>query len=166
MPKKPIEILETNDGKTDSESEESEYEPQKLEKCKDDPKPKKEHVMTEARKLAFEKARQKKQENFLLRKAIKDKEKGEYNAIKNEKALKRQEKEAKRREYELQKLDMSSSEDEPIIVKKKKSRRKVIYVSDDEDDGKNIIIVNRLDPKPPAPVAPVAISKPRKAIFL
>ena len=93
MPKKPIELLKENDGKTDSESEESEYEPQKLEKSKDDPKPKREHVMTEARRLAFEKARQKKQENYLLRKAIKEKENGNYNAIKNEKAQKRKEKE-------------------------------------------------------------------------
>ena len=162
--KKTIEVLNENDNKSSSGSEESEQEPLKLEKSKIPPKPKRDHVMTEARRIAFEKAREKRQANYLLRKAIKDKEIEEYNKTKNEKALKRQELEAKRRDYELKQLEMSSSEDEPIIVKKKKSKRKVIYVSDDENDGKNIIIVNKLDTKPNVPL-PVTISKP-KAIFL
>ena len=160
MPKlsknKPIELIVDMDKPTDSGSEESDLEPQKLEK------PKRSHIMTEARKLAFEKAQQKKRENFLARKAFKEKQEEEFQKAKSEKLIKKQKKEDKRRQFELNELE--TSDDEPIIVKKKKSKRRVVYISDDDKSEKNIIIVNKLDSKPP-----VALPQPKpikRAVFL
>ena len=67
MKSKKIEVIENIEDKTDDESS-IELKPAKVieEKPKKERKP---YVMTEARKLAFEKAREKRDENIKLRKA-------------------------------------------------------------------------------------------------
>ncbi len=129
-------------------------------------KPKRNYVMTDARKQAFEKAKQKRAENIALRKQLKEKETAEFEKLLQMKQEKKAKKELKKKEMELKKYETSSSEseEEVIVKKKKKPKKKVIYISgDDEPDEKNIIIVNKLDSKP-QPQVPV---KPKRtAVFL
>lgn len=124
---------------------------------------KKPYVLTEARKLAFEKAKIARAENCAKRKILKEKELNDINKMKEAKKQKKNLKAEKKKQLELADTD-SSSDEEPIIVKKKKSKKKVIYISDDEAGEKNIIIVNKIDSKrnnQPVPQTPV----PKKRSF-
>ena len=115
-------------------------------------KPKKEYVLTEARKLAFEKAREKRQINIDLRKQQQKILQDEQEAIKNAVLDKRNRKLIKKNKKEIKKiiqnedlLSSSSSDDEIIIKKKKSSTKKVIYIESDEDEKP----VQRYPPKTP-----------------
>jgi len=80
-------------------------------------KQKKEFVMTEARKLAFEKARAKRAENLKLKQELKQKEVEHVTALK-EKAKEKKEKKIKKLEKEIKEISSSESEEEVIIKKK------------------------------------------------
>lgn len=162
----------SDDESTESEQEEPIHQPVVVQQKPQ--KQKRNYVMTDARKLAFEKAQQKRAENIALRKQLKEKEQAEFEKIKQEKEAKKAKKEAKKKELELKKLELLSDEseveeeeEEQIIVKKKKKPAKkkvIIYISDDEQDEKNIIIVNKLDSKPQIPPQP---QKPKRTtLFL
>jgi hypothetical protein len=60
-----------------SDESEQEQQPIPLQEVKKD-KPKRNYVMTDARKQAFEKAKQKRAENIALRKQLKEKETAEF----------------------------------------------------------------------------------------
>jgi len=144
-----------------SSSEEHIAKPQRLEK------PKRQYVVTEARKQAFEKAKQKRAENIALRKQLKEKEQEEFNKMKEMKLKKKQTKEAKKKLLELQALETSSeSEAEQVIVKKKKKpKKKIVYesASEEEKPDKNIVIINKFEKQE----QPAVVAKPMKrTIFL
>lgn len=144
-----------------SSSEEHIAKPQRLEK------PKRQYVVTEARKQAFEKAKQKRAENIALRKQMKEKEQEEFNKMKEMKLKKKQTKEAKKKLLELQALETSSeSEAEQVIVKKKKKpKKKIVYesASEEEKPDKNIVIINKFEKQE----QPAVVAKPMKrTIFL
>ena len=115
-------------------------------------KPKK--VLSEKQKLAFEKARLKRQENIQTIKLVKEKEDKEFQKMKDEKLMKKELKDKKKKDLEIKKLelenDSSDSEQSIVIVKKKKKpKKKVIYVDDDDDDEQkdnNIVIINKMQP--------------------
>ena len=112
-----------------------------------DPAPKKErkpYVMTEARKEAFEKARQKRDENIKNRKAQQKQLQDEQEAIKNAVIEKRNRQLIKKNKKEIKKIiqneDLlsSSSDEEEIIIKKKTPKKKVIYIeSESEEEHKH-----------------------------
>jgi len=143
MKSKKIEVIENiEEDKTDGESS-IELKPAKVidEKLKKERKP---YVMTEARKKAFEKAREKRDENIKLRKAQQKQLHDEQEAIKNAVIEKRNRNLIKKNKKEIKKiiqnedlLSSSSSDEEEIIVKKKHPKKKVIYIeSESEEDEK------------------------------
>jgi hypothetical protein len=112
-----------------------------LEKSK---KAKKPFELTEARKLAFEKARATRAKNIQDRKEVKEQRDQEIQKLKELKEKKTEKKISKLK----QEVASSDSDTSEIIVKKQKSKnkkKKVIYLSEDDSDDKNIIIINKLD---------------------
>ena len=104
--------------------------------------PKKEYILTDARKNQFEVARNKRQENIALKKEEKEKANSEYSLLKKELDKKLAKKEKRSQAKELLKLmnetkNISSDEDsdEEVIIKKKskKPKKKVVYVEDDSE---------------------------------
>ena len=136
--------------------------PYVLEKPK---KAKKPFELTEARKLAFEKARATRAKNIQDRKEVKEQREQEIQKLKELKE-KKSEKKISKLKQEVASSDSDTSE---IVVKKQKSKskkKKVIYLSEDDDDNdKNIIIINKLDKQSyPPPQAP---NRPRsRSVFL
>ena len=144
MKSKKIEVIENIEDKTDDESS-IELKPAKVidEKLKKERKP---YVMTEARKLAFEKAREKRDENIKLRKAQQKQLHDEQEAIKNAVIEKRNRNLIKKNKKEIKKiiqnedlLSSSSSDEEEIIVKKKHPKKKVIYIESESEEMRNLI---------------------------
>lgn len=134
-------------------------------------KPKKIHVMTEARKQALEKAKLKKAENFAIRQAEKKKLEDEYQKILDAKKAKKEAKEAKKKLMELKKYETDSDSEESVIIKKKKkvNKKKVVYVSDDDEpkDDKKVVIINKYESKPEPIHPPIQPQKPKRlAVFL
>ncbi len=124
--------------------EESESDNEQIEK------PKRIHVMTDARKQALEKAKLKKAENFAIRQAEKQKIEAEYQKVLQAKIAKKEAKEAKKKLMELKKYETESeSEDEVIIKKKKKPKKKILYVSEEDEpkDDKKVVIINKYESK-------------------
>ena len=138
---------------------------------------------TDAQVKAFEKARLKRAENILRRQEEKEKEKEDFDKLKQMKKQIKELKLKKTREKELKEIDdendddPSSSDDQVIVkkvVKKKnpaKKNKKIIYIDEEDDESRdndrNVIIVNKI----PAPTInqhpPVPATRPRpKAIFL
>jgi len=114
-----------------SESEESEIEISKNITKKG--KPKKEYILTEARKRQFELARQKRMENIQkinMEKEEFKKQKDELKRIADEKKKLKQEKQIKKLKKEIE----SESEEEIIIKKTKKPKKKIVYVESDDSD--------------------------------
>jgi hypothetical protein len=105
-------------------------------------KERKPYVMTEARKQAFEKAREKRDENIKLRKAQQKQLNDEQEAIKNAVIEKRNRNLIKKNKKEIKKIiqneDLlsSSSDEEEIIVKKKHPKKKVIYIESESEEEK------------------------------
>jgi hypothetical protein len=113
-------------------------------KNKKNGQPKKEYILTEARKKQFEIARNKRQENITIRNEEKEKATSEYTMLKKELDKKLAKKEKRNQTKELLKLmaetkniSSSESEQEEIIVRKKKSakKKKVVYVSESESES-------------------------------
>ena len=148
-----VEEIEEVEGSTDSESSSSGgEEPNIIEK----PKRRTTYTMTDARKQAFEKARQVRAANIAARKAEKDKEQEKYNQYKDELKQKKELKKKKQQEQELKQFE-SSSEEEIIVKKRTKPKKKIIYLEDDEeekDDKKNVIIINNGPAKQEPPATP------------
>jgi hypothetical protein len=127
----------------------------KLEKSKKKPieniietkKERKPYVMTEARKQAFDKAKQIRDENIKLNKTLKEKEEQIIKELKD-KAKNKKIKKISKLETQINNISDSDFDEEVIIKKKKKPKKKrVVYVdeSDDEernDNKKNVIIIN------------------------
>jgi len=112
---------------------------------------------TQAQIDAFEKAREKKKQNFLTRKGLADKAEEEIAKIIQQKKDKKDQK--KQKLVKLQELteQVSSEEEEeekPVIIKKKvkkQTKQKIIYVDSDDEEvekpvDKNIIIINKMHP--------------------
>ena len=148
--KEERELLQTDESSSDSNDE-----------VIKEKKPRKPFVMTEARKQAFEKARQKRDENLRLKKELRDRE-NEHIQLLKDKAKNKKEKKLNKLEKEIKAMSSESeSEEEQIIVKKKKpknKKKKIVYVSDSDDDEvdtgkKNVIIINngKHDHPPPEP---------------
>ena len=111
------------------------------------PKERKPYIMTDARKEAFGKAREKRDENIKLRKAQQKQLQDETDAIKNAVIEKRNRSLIKKNKKEIKKIiqneDLlsSSSDEEEIIIKKKTPKKKVIYIeseSEEEHDKYNV----------------------------
>ena len=132
---------------------------------------------TDAQIKAFEKARLKRAENILRRQEEREKEKNDFDKLKEMKKQIKELKVKKEREKELKQIhddndDDDQSSDEEVVVKKivKKKvpkKKKVIYIDENDDDestnDRNVIIVNKM----PAPINQHPAPKPRpKAIFL
>jgi len=117
-------------------------------------KPKKQR--TQAQIDAFEKAREKKKQNFLTRKGLADKAEEEIAKIIQQKKDKKEQKKQKLAKLEeiAEQVSSDEEEDEPIIIKKKvkkQTKPKVIYVDSDDEEvekpvDKNIIIINKMHP--------------------
>ena len=112
--------------------------------------------MTEARKEAFEKARQKRDENIKIRKAQQKQLQDEQEAIKNAVIEKRNRQLIKKNKKEIKKiiqnedlLSDSSSEEEEIIIKKKHPKKKIIYIESEDDDNNEKHNHNKYDVKTP-----------------
>ena len=106
-------------------------------------KPKKERkpfVMTDARKEAFSKARNVRDENIKVRKAQQKQMEDELNQIKQEVVDKRNKRLIKKNKNEIKKIikneDLlsSSSDEEEIIIKKKHPKKKIIYIESESED--------------------------------
>jgi hypothetical protein len=115
--------------------------------------------LTEKQKEAFEKAKLKRQENILFRKAEKEKQQAEYNKLLDAKKAKKEAKLKKKQDLELKKADTDSDSSESIVLiskkKKKANKKKIIHVYDDEDEKQdnNIVIINKMESqKPKQPV--------------
>ena len=134
-------------------------------------KPKRIHIMTDARKQALEKAKLKKAENFAIRQAEKQKIEAEYQKVLQAKVAKKEAKEAKKKLMELKKYETESDSEESVIIKKKKkaTKKKVVYVSDDDEpkDDKKVVIINKYESKsePVHQIQPPQKPK-RLAVFL
>lgn len=151
----------SNDSGSDSETESEVL----IEKPKG--KGKYNYVLTEARKAAFEKARQKRDEYRAIRKAEKEKEQAAFLKVKNEKIARKEKREQVRREMELKALEPESSSEEEVIVKKKPKKKRVIYVDEDDEEPKDghVIIINKIgDTKKSEP--PVAMPKKPIGVFV
>ena len=104
-------------------------------------KTKKPYVLTDARKLAFEPAREKRQVNIDLRKQQQQLLVDEQEAIKQAVIDKRNRKLIKKNKKEIKKIiqneDLfSSSDEEEIIIKKKRHPpKKVIYIESESDEN-------------------------------
>jgi hypothetical protein len=108
-------------------------------------KERKPYVMTEARKQAFEKAREKRDENIKLRKAQQKQLQDEQEAIKNAVIEKRNRNLIKKNKKEIKKiiqnedlLSSSSSDEEEIIIKKKHPKKKVIYIESESEEEQSV----------------------------
>ena len=133
---------------------------------------------TDAQIKAFEKARLKRAENILRRQEEREKEKNDFDKLKEMKKQIKELKVKKEREKELKQIhdnddDASDSDDEIVVkkvVKKKvQKKKKVIYIDENDDDesttDRNVIIVNKMPAINQHP--PVPATRPRpKAIFL
>ena len=134
---------------------------------------------TDAQIKAFEKARLKRAENILRRQEEREKEKDDFDKLKEMKKQIKELKVKKEREKELKQIhddndDDASSDDEIVVkkvVKKKvaSKKKKVIYIDENDDDestnDRNVIIVNKMPAVNQHP--PVPATRPRpKAIFL
>ncbi len=102
-------------------------------------KERKPYVMTEARKQAFEKARQKRQENIDIRKKQQQQLIDEQEAIKQAVLEKRNRQLIKKNKKEIKKIIqnedlLSSSSDEEIIIKKKHPSKKKVYVIEEDEE--------------------------------
>ena len=142
---------------SDSTSEDIELKPKKE---------KKPYILTDARKIQFEKARQKRMENVEIKKKEKEELSKEFVDKKKELELKKQEVLKKKHTKELLKLqeelekekslvDESVNSDTEIIIKKRKpiQRKRIVYLEDDDDEEeveskKNNIIINNIYKKP------------------
>lgn len=140
--KQVIEDYESETESSDFDSVDAISIPKRKNKLKK-PIEKKPYVMTDARKLAFARAQEKRQENIKINKELKDKEQQHIKMLKEQEKLKKQKKISKL-ESKLQQI--SESEEEEIIIKKKKPKNKVVYVDESDDDNdrnkKNVIIIN------------------------
>lgn len=120
-------------------------------------------VQSAAQRAAFEKAREKRAELVLIRKAEKDKEIAKYDTYKNDLKNKKDLKKLKQQELELKKYESSSEEE---IVYKKKKPKKIVYISDDEEKEERKkpinITINNTTPSP----TPPAKSNSRFPVFL
>ena len=112
-------------------------------------KEKKPYVLTEARKNAFEIARQKRDENRATRKIEKEKQEIESKKELEEKIVKKAEliKKKNEKKEEILKLgEDSSSDSEPevIVQRVKKPKKKIIVVESDSEDE---IVIQKRKPK-------------------
>ena len=126
-------------------------------------KPKKEYILTEARKLQFEKARIKRMENIQKQKMEKEqfqKQKDELKRIADEKKKLKQEKQIKKLKKEIE----SESEEEIIIKKTKKPKKKIVYVESDDSDVE--IVKKEKKSLPPQKVQEPEIAPPRQIRIL
>ena len=99
-----------------SHDSESESNDEKIEK----PKKKSNYIQTPARKAAFEKAIQKRNENSLLRKQLKEAESEKIKKLKD--TLKsKQERKINKIKKQVEEISSDSEVEEKIIIKKKKS---------------------------------------------
>ena len=139
---------------------------------------------TDAQIKAFEKARLVRAENILRRQEERNKEKEDFDKLKEMKKQIKELKVKKEREKELKQIhdpdDDTSDSDNEIVVKKvvptyKKKvqkKKKVIYIDENDDDDdmtndRNVIIVNKMPAinQHPAVLSPAVRPRP-KAIFL
>ena len=117
-------------------------------------KERKPYVLTEARRIAFENARQKRDTNRANRKLEREEQEIASKKELEEKIVKKADviRKKKEKKEEILKIDSDdSSDDEPEIIvhKVKKAKKKIIVVESDSED--EIVIQKR---KPKAPVTP------------
>ena len=113
-------------------------------------KDRKPYILTDKRKDQFDKAREIRKQNVLLKKQEKENINFEYNKIKQELEKKKELKYKNKQKKEIAKLaqeaetesDESEESEEEIIIKKKPTPKKKYvkkYVSDDEEDEEEYI---------------------------
>ena len=105
-------------------------------------KEKKPYVLTDARKLQFDKARLVRQSNIESKKKIQEEKDEIYNNIKKDLERKKDKKNSKKKKNEIKKLieEVESSSDEEIVIKKvKPPKKKIIYVESDDSEEEEII---------------------------
>ncbi len=100
------------------------------------------YVLTDARKLQFDKARLVRQSNIESKKKIQEEKDEIYNNIKKDLERKKDKKNSKKKKNEIKKLieEVESSSDEEIVIKKvKPPKKKIIYVESDDSEEEEII---------------------------
>ena len=116
---KKIILEKIEDNEESSSSDESiENVKQVITKPKKEKKP---YVMTEARKLAFEKARETRAKNILLNKELKEKEQEHIKTLKEQVKIKKSKK-IEKLSNEIKQISESDSDEEEVIIKKKKPK--------------------------------------------
>ena len=114
-------------------------------------KVKKPYVLTDARKLQFDKARLVRQSNIESKKKIQEEKDEIYNNIKKDLEKKKDKKNTKKKKNEIKKLieEVESSSDEEIVIKKVKApKKKIIYVESDDSEDEEIIQKVKVEEKP------------------
>ena len=105
-------------------------------------KVKKPYVLTDARKLQFDKARLVRQSNIESKKKEQEEKDALYFQMRLELEKKKVKKNSKKKKNEIKKLieEVESSSDEEIVIKKVKApKKKIIYVESDGSEDEEII---------------------------